>query len=97
MTEDMDRGLHTVPDGRVPIWMVSWTTDGGVWHDRGFHTFEEAQGFARRLYAEHSQDTDFRFYASRMMTVNTQSFLSAGSGGAVKLAPHMLGTADTFA
>lgn len=25
-------------------WNVSWTTDGGVWHERGFHTFEEAQG-----------------------------------------------------
>lgn len=77
-------------------WKVSWTTDGGVWHERGFHTFEEAQGFARRLYAEHGPEMGFCLSASRMMGVNTHSFLHAGSAGAVELAPHMLGTAETF-
>jgi hypothetical protein len=81
----------------VPEWVVSWTTDGSTWHERGFYTFEKAQGFARGLYAEHGPETDFYLMASRMMTVNLKSFLGAKSAGAVELAPHMLGTAKTFA
>lgn len=94
-----DAIVHQVldADSPVPSWMVSWTTDGGVWHERGFHTFEEAQGFARRLYAEHGPEMGFCLSASRMMTVNTHSLLHAKSAGAVELAPHLLGTADTFA
>jgi hypothetical protein len=81
----------------VPEWRVSWTTDGGVWHERGFCTFEEAQGYARRLYTEHGPEMGFCLSASRMMTVNTHSFLDAESAGGVELAPHLLATAMTFA
>lgn len=81
----------------VPEWMVSWTTDGSTWHERGFYTFEKAQGFARGLYAEHGPEADFCLVASRMMTVNLASFLDAESAGDVALAPHLLATADTFA
>lgn len=78
-------------------WRVSWTTDGDVWHDRWFYTFEEAQGFARELVEENDCNHGFNFYAERMMTVNLTSFLNAKTAGAVELAPHLLGTAETFA
>lgn len=81
----------------VPEWRVTWTTDGGTWHERGFYTFEKTQAFARALYAEHGPEMDFCLSASRMMTVNTHSLLHAKSAGAVELAPHLLATADTFA
>lgn len=94
-----DAIVHQVldADSPVPSWMVSWTTDGGVWHERGFYTFEKAQEFARALYAEHGTEMGFCLSASRMMTVNTHSLLHAETAGAVELAPHLLGTADTFA
>lgn len=78
-------------------WNVSWTTDGGVWHERGFHTFEEAQGFARGLVKENDNNSGFAIYAERMMTVSLTSFLHAGSAGAVELAPHLMATSKTFA
>ena len=78
-------------------WRVSWTTDGDVWHERWLYTFEEAQGFARELMEENDCNPGFNFYAERMMTVNSTSFLDAETAGAVELAPHLLATADTFA
>lgn len=86
-----------VTDSPVPSWRVTWTTDGGTWHERGFYTFEKTQAFARALYAEHGPEMDFCLSASRMMTVNTHSFLNAETAGSVELAPHLLATADTFA
>ena len=81
----------------VPEWMVSWTTDGSIWHERGFCTFDEAQGFAMYLCDMHGAESGFALAASRMMAVNTHSLLHAASAGSVELAPHLLATADTFA
>lgn len=78
-------------------WKVSWTTDDKRWNEFGFHTFAGAQKFARGLVEKNDCNPAFSFYASRMMTVNRESFLNAKSAGAVELAPHMLGTAETFA
>ncbi len=78
-------------------WRVLWTTDGEVWHERGFCTFYTAQKFARDLTEENGCNPAFSFYAERMMTVNSTSFLDAESAGEVELAPHLLGTAETFA
>lgn len=78
-------------------WKVSWTTDGDAWDERGFYTLEKAQKFARGLVKENDNNSSFGFYAERMMTVNTTSFLNAESAGAVELAPHLLATAKTFA
>lgn len=78
-------------------WKVSWTTDGDVWHERGFYTFEKAQKFARGLVKESGDADGFAIYAERMMTVNLTSFLDAETAGSVELAPHLLATADTFA
>lgn len=86
-----------VIDSPVPNWSVSWTTDGGTWHERGFYTFEETQEFARALYAEHGPEMGFCLSVSRMMDVNTHSFLNAETAGDVELAPHLLKTAETFA
>lgn len=78
-------------------WKVSWTTDGDVWHERGFYMFEKAQKFARGLVKENDNNSGFSFYAERMMIVNATSFLDAESAGAAELAPHLLATAETFA
>lgn len=77
-------------------WKVSWTTDDETWHESGFFTFEKAQKFALDLAGECEDNPSFCFFASRMMAVNRTSFLNARSAGAVELAPHRLGTADTF-
>lgn len=81
----------------VYSWKVGWTTGDERWHERGFCTFYTAQRFARGLTEEHGSNPAFSFYAERMMTVNSTSFLDAKIAGAVELAPHMLGTAETFA
>lgn len=78
-------------------WKVGWSTDGTSWHERGFYAFTTAQRFARDLISEHGGEADFSLFASRMMVVNTTSFLDAACAGGVALAPHTLGTAKTFA
>lgn len=77
-------------------WKVGWTTGDECWHGRGFCTFETAQKFARDLVEKNDRNPAFSFYAARMMTVNRKSFIDAKSAGAVELAPHLLGTAETF-
>lgn len=77
-------------------WRVSWTEDGETWHGRGFCMFETAQKFARDLVEKNDRNPAFSFYAARMMTVNRKSFIDAKSADAVELAPHLLGTAETF-
>lgn len=78
-------------------WKVSWTTDGDVWHERGFYMFEKAQKFARGLVEESGDADGFAIYAERMMIVNATSFLNAEAARDVELAPHLLATAETFA
>lgn len=94
-----DAIVHQVldADSPVPSWMVSWTTDGDVWHELEFYTFEKAQKFARGLVEENGSNPAFIFCAERMMTVNTTSFLNAETAGDVELAPHLLKTAEAFA
>ena len=48
--------------------------------------------------SKHGQDEGFAIYAERMMTVNTCDFLNPmRTAGSVRLAPHLQGTANTFA
>lgn len=78
-------------------WRVSWTEGGKDFCERGFHSFKKTQEFAlNRVKAEGDAD-GFAIYVERMMIVNLTSFLNAETAGAVELAPHLLGTADTFA
>jgi hypothetical protein len=87
-----------VTDSPVPSWRVAWSTDcGESWEELGFETFEGAHGWAAKLWDEEGNKAEFSLYVERMMTVNLKSFLGAKSAGAVELAPHMLGTAKTFA
>lgn len=84
-------------DSPVPTWRVAWSTDcGESWEELGFEDFMEAHAWAAKLWNEEGHKAGFAIYVERVMTVNLESFLNAESAGAVKLAPHMLGTAETF-
>ena len=85
-----------MPESMGCGWKVSWKEDGETWHERGFYTFGKAQHFARGLVEENGSNPGFSFFVERMMIVNATSFLNAESAGAVELAPHLLGTAETF-
>lgn len=87
-----------VIDSPVPSWRVAWSTDcGESWEELGFETFRGAHDWVAKPWDEEGHKDGFAIYVERMMIVNTQSFLNAKSAEDVKLAPHMLGTAETFA
>lgn len=92
---DIDTPDFTDTDPTIN-WSLCWTINGNVWHNRGFYTFEQIQQFAKQLLCRFGEVKTFAMHAQRMMTVNTNSLLSANSGGEVALAPHLLKTADTF-
>ncbi len=79
-------------------WRVSWTTDGMDWDVAMFASLDVARAHGRRMVSENEGNSRFSIYAERLVVVATNDFLDPDvPGGGVRLAPHMLGTAEEAA